>query len=215
MVLWRVVVLAAPRWRERCARCAVLSDFVCVDRFRVNSHGERHDVWLLYRCSRCGGTRKRRIARRRRAHELPPGRVEPYLRDDAGWLRRHAFELPLREPLPYRVERPALPSEGALEVGIDQPRPCGVRWDRFLAGELGCSRSALARRLRTGRVRLSPGVRAADPVAHGQRFVAELCVPSSGPGAAGGVPRYMSRPCPPPPPTSSASPRTARSGPSR
>lgn len=170
VALWRVEVLGTPAWRERCVRCGWPRAHESTGRFRVNSNGERHDLWLLYRCPLCGDTRKRRLAQRCRAGELPAGALEPYLRDDPAWARRHAFELPAREPLPYRVLRPELPAEGRLGVRIVQPEPCGERIDRFLAHALGWSRSRLVRAAAAGALRLDGGGSLARTVRDGDGF---------------------------------------------
>ena len=178
VVLWRVEVLGTPAWRERCARCGQPSAHESTARFRVNSNGERHDLWLLYRCPRCGDTRKRRLAQRCRAGELPAGALEPSLHDDPTWARRHAFELASHEPLTYRVLRPTLPAEGELSVRIAQPEPCGERWDRFLAREVGWARGRVARAVETGALRLDAGASLARPLRDGQGFT--LAKPARG-----------------------------------
>jgi hypothetical protein len=141
-------------------------------RFRVNSNGERHDLWLLYRCPACGDTAKRRLVGRRRESELPAGALAPYLHDDPAWARRHAFELPPRA------------AAGELVVRVAQPEPSGERWDRFLARELGLSRGAVARAAAQGRLRLAGAASLARAVQDGQGFALEL------PGSA------ILRPCP-------------------
>lgn len=180
MVLWRVEVLSTPVWRDACARCGRSTPLDSTGLFRVNSNGARHDVWLLYRCRGCGGTRKRRIARRRLAHELPGGALAPYLENDAACARRHAFELAPQEPLPYRVMRPELPAagvlrpepaaDGGLHARIESPEPCGERWDRFLARELACSRSEVVRAAGRGALRLEGAGALARLVQDGQGF---------------------------------------------
>lgn len=174
MVLWHVEVLGTPAWRERCARCSRPSAFESTGRFRVNSNGERHDLWLLYRCPLCGDTRKRRLAQCCRARELPAGALEPYLHDEPSWARRHAFELPPGEALAYRVLRPELPFAGGLAVRVAQPEPCGERWDRFLARELGWSRSRVARAAADGTLRLVGTASLARSVLDGHGFTLSL-----------------------------------------
>ena len=170
-------VLGTPAWHARCVRCGGESAHASTGRFRVNSNGERHDLWLLYRCRVCGDTRKRRLADRCRAGELPAGALAPYLDDDPVWARRHAFEVAPREPLPYRVLRPELPSSGALVVRVAQPEPSGERWDRFLARELGLSRAEVARAVVRGRLRLDGVASLARAVKDGQGFGLELLAP--------------------------------------
>jgi hypothetical protein len=143
--IWRVECLATPAWRDACARCGGATAHDSTGLFRVNSNGVRHDLWLLYRCRGCGDTRKRRLAQRRLACELPGGSPEPYLANDAGWARRHAFALAPAGPLSYRVWRPGPPAGGVLHARIVSPEPSGERWDRFLARELAGSRGQVAR----------------------------------------------------------------------
>jgi hypothetical protein len=168
--LWRVEVLATPAWRDLCARCGGVAAHDGTASFRVNSNGARHDVWLLYRCRGCGDTRKRRLARRALASELPGGALEPYLANDAACARRHAFELRPEAPLPYRVLRPDLPADGPLAARILAPEPCGERWDRFLARELGCARAEVQRAAASGALRLEGARSLARPLQDGQGF---------------------------------------------
>jgi hypothetical protein len=63
---------------------------------------------------------------------------------------------------------PDLPRDGKLRARIHAPIPCGVRWDRLLARELGCSRSRVARALRAGTLSLLPAAKASAWVRDGQ-----------------------------------------------
>jgi len=167
-VVWRVEALAAPPLVAPCARCDGVARFDCTHRFRVNAQQHRLDVWLLYRCAGCGDTRKRRLLHRRAVASLAPGLLDGYHRNDPALAWRHAFELRPDAPLPYRVERPPLSAEKPLVARIEQPWDCALRWDRFLATELGWPRARVERAFRRGELRL-PGVRSlARTVLHGQ-----------------------------------------------
>ena len=39
---------------RRCGGCGKKMVFECAGKFRVNANGRRLDVWLIYRCQRCG-----------------------------------------------------------------------------------------------------------------------------------------------------------------
>ena len=41
---------------RRCGGCGKKMVFECAGKFRVNANGRRLDVWLIYRCQRCGHT---------------------------------------------------------------------------------------------------------------------------------------------------------------
>lgn len=160
-------MLAQPSLVAPCARCGLLRRFESAGRFRVNAQRRRLDVWLLYRCRSCEATAKRRLHRRLPVAGLAPERLAAYLSDDPELARAHAFELPISEPLPYRVERPRLAGASEIHARIVQPHPCGVRWDRFLARELGWPRARVLRAWRAGAVRLQGGGGLARPIADG------------------------------------------------
>jgi hypothetical protein len=175
LALWRVLPLAVPPLAASCPHCRASDRFVCAGRFRVNANQARLDVWLLYRCERCDHTLKRRLLRREAVGAIAKDRLEGYFRDDPELARAHAFDVPLAEPLPYRVERPPVDPERGLRARIVQPFPCGLRWDGFLARELGVSRSHVARAFGAGVLAIVPAPRALSATV---RDGAELaCVP--------------------------------------
>ena len=154
-LVWRVEALALPALTLPCARCARVCAFHCTERFRVNANGGVLDVWLLYRCAACAEVHKERIQRRVRPDALPRGLLDAYLRDDPAELRRCAFARGGGAAVAWRVERAPLPGGCALRVRIEQPEPCGVRWDRLLASELAWSRARVEREVAAGRVRVN------------------------------------------------------------
>jgi hypothetical protein len=156
LAVWRVEPLAVPPLAAACPHCRASDRFESAGRFRVNANQARLDVWLLYRCARCEHTLKRRLLRRVRVGAIPRERLDAYFRDDAALARAHAFEVAPVEPLPYRVLRPPLDPEGGVRARIVQPLPCGVRWDRFLAGELALARSRIARAWQAGSLAITP-----------------------------------------------------------
>lgn len=155
--VWRVEALALPPLCAPCAHCARVSSFLCSERFRVNASGGLLDVWLLYRCAVCGELRKHRIHARQRVGALPRGLLEALQRSDPAEVRRCAFAAARGAEVAYRVVREPWPASGPAAARIVQPEPCGVRWDRLLARELGASRSRLAREVLAGRLCVNGG----------------------------------------------------------
>ena len=156
LALWRVEPLAVPPLAAACPHCRASDRFESAGRFRVNANQARLDVWLLYRCARCAHTLKRRLLRRAPVGAIAEDRLDAYFRDEPALARAHAFEVPLAGPLPYRVLRPPLDLARPLRARIVQPLPCGLRWDRFLARELGLSRAQVARAWRAGEIAIAP-----------------------------------------------------------
>ena len=173
--VWRLRALETPMWSQHCRSCGRQRDHRSTQLFRVNAQAARHDVWLLYRCASCDTTRKRRLFRRARIAQLSEGRLERYLQNHSGAAWQHAFEVRSQAPLRYRVERDPLPNADELEVVIEQPFFCALRWDRFLAAELGWSRGRIARGWQRGLLSPDcPSMRARDCVLDGQRVRVRL-----------------------------------------
>lgn len=159
-VVWHVRPLAAPQLLRHCRACAATRVHVSCERFRVNAQQRRLDVWLLYRCATCAHTWKRSVLRRVSPDALAPGRLEQFLRDDLDTAREAAFvPTPGLEQVPADavvVERPPLDRRPVL-LRLTVRWPCGVRLDRLLAAELGCTRARLARLVRAGDLQIDPG----------------------------------------------------------
>jgi hypothetical protein len=154
-MVWRVEAIALPPLSLVCARCARVSSFHCTEKFRVNANGGLLDVWLLYRCALCDDAHKARVQRRVPARSLPRELIAGYQGDDAGLVRACAFTLARGAEAPYRVLRPPLPEACGFVAHIEQAEPCCARWDRLLAGELGWSRSRVAREAERGALRVN------------------------------------------------------------
>jgi hypothetical protein len=154
-IVWRVEALALPPLALPCARCARVSSFHCTEKFRVNANGGLLDVWLLYRCAACAEVHKARVLRRVAARSLAREALAGYQGDDAALVRAAAFELARGAEVPHRVVRPPLPASGSLRARVVQPEPCGARWDRLLARELGVSRAQLQRAAERGAIRVN------------------------------------------------------------
>ena len=154
-LLWRVVPLAVPVWSTPCSVCGA-PDLASTERFRVNANGRRLDIWLVYRCVACGARRKRSVHRRVSSRD-PRVTIDAYRADDAHLALATAFSFgaPASE-IGYRVVRAALPEDGVVDVEIDQPWSVSVRIDRFLARELGWSRTEVQRAMSDGRIVTDP-----------------------------------------------------------
>jgi hypothetical protein len=184
-----VEALALPALSLPCARCARVSEFHCTERFRVNANGGRLDVWLLYRCAVCGEVHKQRLLRRVRPDALPSSLLSGYQGDEPALVRRCAFEAGGGAAVAYRVLRPAHLAAAPLLARIVQPEPCGVRWDRLLASELGCSRSRLEREAERGGVRVNGGAELQRTVADGDLLALSARAETLPLAAARGNPR--------------------------
>ncbi len=158
--VWRIVALDTPRVRRRCPGCDAQRPFRSSDKFRVNAHQRRIDVWLIYRCDQCDATWNRTVRERVSPNAIDPDAYRAYLANDRDAAWQCAFDVVgLRQlgavvdpAVPVRVERDAHPDQ-PFRVHFDLAHPCDLRLDRLVAQELGVSRSGLSRLIARGEVR--------------------------------------------------------------
>jgi hypothetical protein len=150
-VTWILRAAHTPRVPRHCPRCDATRGFVSSDKFRVNAHKRRVDVWLVYQCPECDFTWNASVVRRATPEEIGPARFHLFQENDPATAWRCAFGAPGADlGVPVSVERPAIVIP--TRVSLAHADPVRIRLDRLLAGELGRSRAAVTRALRNGTI---------------------------------------------------------------
>lgn len=75
---------------RRCGGCGKPQAFVCSGKFRVNANGRRLDVWLIYRCQKCGHTFNLPIYERTAPEKLPEDLYRRFLENDRDLAEEYA-----------------------------------------------------------------------------------------------------------------------------
>lgn len=146
--IWHVIPCCTPRVHLSCPRCGQERAFASSDRFRVNAHKRRLDVWLVYRCEQCDERWNRPVLERASPGAIGVDALERFHQNDRDTAWRIAFDrvdlgrrgIAADFATPVRVER-ATPATDIVELRLRHP--CRVRLDRLLAVELALSRSAV------------------------------------------------------------------------
>ena len=159
-IIWNITPGSAPAYIKRCSRCAC-ERFESSGNFRVNANGSHIDVWLIYRCAKCGATWNIDILTRERAKSIPNELYRAFTDNDA----ETALKYSLRSDTLSRNN--AVPDFGKVEFEIEGEVPRGTKEDtvlirmiseppaivaaaRLIAQKLGLSRSALKRLIERG-----------------------------------------------------------------
>jgi hypothetical protein len=155
-----VVSVAPPTISWRCPRCPC-SEFVCSERFRMNTHAKLADIWLIYRCARCDATKNLTIVERRPVTRISPSLVDAAMRNDPVAARRFARDLHLLRRAGVQVlrgDRVSLSevARSSRRVQLHFAEPLLVRLDDVLSQALGVSRRQLRTLDASGRLRLHP-----------------------------------------------------------
>jgi hypothetical protein len=156
-VQWLVKPLKTPRPWLHCSRCDARTPFISSDKFRVNAQKKRIDAWLVYRCALCDQSWNFPVLERCPVNAIAPETLRGLTENEAALAWRHAFDVSrlgrhssqIECFAELSVEKRLLSHCGGdprqVEITIAMPYASGVRMDKFLAGELGLSRSAVER----------------------------------------------------------------------
>lgn len=155
-----VTSVAPPTISWRCPRCPC-SEFVCSERFRMNSNAKRTDMWLVYRCARCDATKNLTVVERTPITKIRRALVDAATTNDPVAARRFARDLGLLRSAGVRVlrgDRFSLDeiARGAARVQLHFAEPLLVRIDHVLGVALGMSHRQLRALDASGRLRLDP-----------------------------------------------------------
>lgn len=155
-----VLSVAPPTITWRCPRCPC-EEFVCSERFRVNTNAKLADIWLIYRCARCDSTKNLTIVERKPVTKIDPSLFDAALANDPVLARRFARDPNVLRSAGVRVLRGdcfALSevARGASRVQLHFAEPLLVRLDDVLSNGLDVSRTQLRALDASGRLHLHP-----------------------------------------------------------
>ncbi|MCA9707485.1 MAG: DUF1062 domain-containing protein [Myxococcales bacterium] len=165
-VRWCVVPLHTPRVPRHCPGCENRRLYYSSDKFRVNAHQRKVDVWLIYRCEHCDNSLNVTIIERTNVKHIDRELLQAYMGNDTAVAWRHAFDrdtlkrhgVLAEADVEWRLDVEPWPSPEPEETVVDvhMDYPVNVRVDRLLAAGLGLARGRVADLLRSGRIRLEP-----------------------------------------------------------
>jgi hypothetical protein len=161
---WTLEPTATPAVSRHCPRCEGKRPFVSTDKFRINGHQSRIDVWQIYQCSTCKFTWKLTLHTRVLPSSIPRELFDKYTYNDAPTAWRNCFDFKLirrngGEPdthVDFKLSGPAVRLDGDAKearVQIVCPFPINARLEAVLTKRLPLSRSQIERALDGGAIR--------------------------------------------------------------
>lgn len=162
-VRWTIVPRDCPRPVLACPTCGGDRPYHPSGKLRLNANGKRLDAWLIYKCDDCDRTWNRPIFERRLAADIPAADLAALRSADPAFVRRLAFDLAalrrktsaIVQPDGLDVEKAIVggnPGTARVEIALVVPHSAGMRLDRLLSAELGCSRSRIVALAEEGRL---------------------------------------------------------------
>ncbi len=167
-VRWKVVPQHTPRVARHCPNCESRRLYYSSDKFRVNAHQRKLDVWLIYRCEHCDYSLNVTVIERTNVKRIDHELHLAYMRNDVAVAWRYAFDrdtlkrhgVLIESDVEWTLETEPWPapeaSGDAVIVDVDMEYPVNVRVDRILAAGLELSRSKIPNLLKSGKIRTEP-----------------------------------------------------------
>jgi hypothetical protein len=164
---WTIRPLSAPSVTRSCSHCGCVRAFVCSGNFRVNAQKKKLDVWLIYRCEKCGCTWNMSILSRVPHEDVDRGLYGAFLGNSAELALRYAFDASALARNNASVcydsvrcqvsgDMIAADEQGGAYVTLNIENPYGIeiRLDKLLSETLGVSRSKVKRCIDSGDISL-------------------------------------------------------------
>lgn len=160
---WSITALETPRVLRPCAGCHRVRPFACSERFRINGHQRRLDVWLIYRCTHCEQTWNFSIHERQRVDQIGLLKLQRFEKNDRDTAWEYAFALDqlkqtgarLEGSIPYAwtgddLELALCTQAQPVILQLNVPHPVPLRLDQLLSQQTPLSRNQLKRRWKQG-----------------------------------------------------------------
>jgi len=145
-ITWKVNPLDTPALLRNCNKCGGKQEYQSSGLFRVNAQGRNLDVWLIYRCTRCGSSWNMEVHARVKPQSIAAAEYDAYLRNDAHMARQCALDkallrrngvLPAFDALRFEVM--GVIPQSAAEITIECDFALDIRLSKILRQKLGLS----------------------------------------------------------------------------
>lgn len=167
---YRILPVSGYKILRGCPGCGGRSAYGSTGNFRVNANGRQIDVWLIYRCEKCGHTYNLAIYERVAPKDIPGEEYRQFLenhREAALWwgTRKEVFARNRAEIDPEGIEYETIligkeneeneGREGKKRlIAIDNPYELKIRTDKVAAEICHITRSRLRRLVQEGKIDL-------------------------------------------------------------
>lgn len=157
-VEWTIIPKSAPKVIRNCPKCGEKTHYINSNKFRVNANGKILDVWLIFNCIKCKSKWNMPIHERVNPKDIDPEKYDRYIKNDKELSHQigsdPAFHQKNKSDLDYdsiEFELLVIKSDDSFvvdqsqEITIRCPLSLSLRLDKFLADQLGVSRSKLSK----------------------------------------------------------------------
>ena len=167
---YRILPVSGYKILRGCPGCGCRSAYASTGNFRVNANGKQIDVWLIYRCEKCGHTYNLAIYERVAPKDIPEEEYSQFLenhRAAALWwgTRKEVFARNRAEIDPEGIDYETIlirkeneENEGRERkkrlITIDNPYELKIRTDKVAAEICHITRSRLRRLVKEGKISL-------------------------------------------------------------
>lgn len=161
--IWKIEPASAFGIIRNCPKCGKKVLYGSTGNFRVNANGKCVDVWLIYQCEVCKSTYNLSILERVNPRMLDSETYRQFMENDKELAVKYGTDRALFEKnkavidensISFSVHEEIVDNVSSEDIGfkeiihVQNPHCMKIRLDRFLALQLGVSRSKVRQLLR-------------------------------------------------------------------
>lgn len=107
---WDIIPKESPIIKKKCNRCDN-NQFICSEKFRINSNKKMSDVWLIYKCTHCHSTWNMDILTRANLSRVDPNLFSLFQENNIDLAWQYAFDKSIHQMNKVRAN-------GNIEIDI-------------------------------------------------------------------------------------------------
>jgi hypothetical protein len=158
---WDIIPTETPIIEKKCGRCDN-NQFICSEKFRINSNKKMSDVWLIYKCTHCHSTWNMDILTRVNLSRIDPSLFSLFQENNVDLAWQYAFDKSIHQMNKVRangnVEIDIIDSaknifhsnEKQATISIHSKYPLAIPIRKILKQKLGLSTNQLDQAYRSG-----------------------------------------------------------------
>ena len=163
-ISWEVKYTSPPKAMRYCGKCGDVIEHVSSGRFRVNAQKKLLDIWLIFKCAKCGRTWNAEILSRVNPGSVGIDLLEKFLANDRTLAERYAADVALlrkggAEPMAaaFELVGPEVDFSQDTRVVITAGQISPLRLSGALRRKLGLSGREFEAMALSGKIRLEDG----------------------------------------------------------
>lgn len=161
--IWEVRYLSLLPVLKHCKKCGKKTEFICSEQFRVNAHGRKLDIWLIYKCTGCNTTWNAAVYSRIVPQALDSKLLNGFYNNDNQLVKQYAMNREFLRQNKVETGQPKYLVDGdgfslneSLELEIKSDYDCAIKVSSLVRQKLHLSQKEYLQLTADGKIKCIP-----------------------------------------------------------